>query len=69
MKFALRCVAVVGLMGFMCACATSESTGDNVLRGMYESSRQMQEMDQRHDPSPGQDLPTYEQYNREWHEP
>jgi len=65
LRFALRCLFVVGVVGFGYACTTKEKTCENVLRGMYESSRQMQETDQRHAPSPGQELPTYDQFNRE----
>lgn len=57
---------IIFVMCSICSCAKNEQTTDNILRGMYESSQQVQEMKYGDElPQPDKEAPTYDQYKRE----
>jgi len=68
LKLTLRFLLIIYFMVCICSCAKNEKAYDNFCRGMYESSKQMQEMEQGNEPPPGKEIPTYDQYKREGQE-
>jgi hypothetical protein len=53
-------------IGCICSCSENGKVRDGFFRGIYESSRQIQEMKHPDEPpQPGRETPTYDQYNQE----
>lgn len=59
-------VIIIFSMCSICSCSKNEKTTDNIFRGIYESSQQVQEMKYADElPQPDKEAPTYDQYKRE----
>ncbi|MBU3949166.1 MAG: hypothetical protein KJ882_07055 [Proteobacteria bacterium] len=59
-------VIIIFFMICFCSCSKNEKARDGFFRGMYEGSKQVQEIKHADETQrPGKEPPTYDQYKRE----